>query len=73
MAKINGEFELNGLQISDLFFNSALPHYNGVFKESNPEPKQIAKALYDDALEFSNTIGCQVSAETLVTDFMARL
>ena len=72
---INATIQLDGAQVSDLFFNSELTHYNGVFKPKGVEVtrEEIKEALMNDAIEFSNFIGCQVSAETLCEDFLSRL
>lgn len=74
VAEVTGNIHLNRTQVSDLFFNSALPCYNGLFKTKvAPSREDIAKAIETDAIDFSNMIGCQVGFEHLTADFLKRL
>ncbi len=67
---------LSGLQLSDLFFNSALTNY-GVACEKNSRAKDdvidTKAALLEDAKEFAEMTGGQVDAAELIEDFLARV
>ena len=74
IPEVTGNIHLNRTQISDLFFNSGLRCYNGLFKTKvAPTRADIEKAIETDAIDFSNLIGCQVGFEHLTADFMRRL
>lgn len=75
MTKLNG-INLNGLQVSDLFFNHEKQTYETVNRDhgTQEEIKAIERgALMQDAKDFSEMIGNQVTPEALVEDFMARV
>jgi hypothetical protein len=55
---------INGLQLSDMFFNSELIHWSDDATKEN---------LMLDAIEFAKEFGGQVSPNELVEDFLARL
>ena len=68
---------LDGRQISDLFFNAENSNFNGFTPDDNETPEAIEaqrkELLLIDARDFAEMVGGQVSPESLVADFMARL
>jgi len=55
---------INGLQLSDMFFNSELIHWSDDTTKEN---------LMLDAIEFTKEFSGQMSPDELVEDFLARL